>query len=251
MGKVYLVGAGPGRADLLTLKAYELIKRADVILYDELIGDVVEVIKNSNAELINVGKRRGHHRMTQTEINKLMVELARRGKIVVRLKGGDPFIFGRGGEEAQYLAEHGVEFEVVPGVTSAIAVPAIAGIPLTHRDYDPAVVIMTGTEVKERINWESLAKFNATIVVLMGVKNLDKISKNLIKYGKNPNTPVAVIERGYSKSQRIITGFLSNISDIAKREDVRPPSVIVIGDVVNFREKLIKVENYKKHIPEK
>jgi len=237
-GKVYIVGAGPGKKELLTLRAYELLKSADVILHDELIGDVAEVLKESKAKIVNVGKRRGKHTMRQEEINRLLVQYAKQGKIVVRLKGGDPFVFGRGGEEAEYLAEHGVDFEVVPGVTSAIAVPAKAGIPVTHRRYDPAVVFVTGTESRERLNWEALAKLNATIVVLMGVKNLEKICSRLMEHGKDPETPVAIIERGFAEDQRVVVGKLSDIADEAKRFGIKPPAIVVIGGVVELRRKL-------------
>ncbi len=239
-GKVYIVGAGPGKKELLTLKAYEVLKNADVILHDELIGDVLEVLRETKAEVINVGKRKGKHRMAQEEINRLLVEYAKKGKNVVRLKGGDPFIFGRGGEEAEHLAKHGVDFEVVPGVTSAVAVPAAACIPVTHRRYDPAVVFITGTESRERLNWKALAELNATIVVLMGVGNLRKICNNLIEFGKDPSTPVAVIERGFSDEQRVITGNLADIADKAERMGVKPPAIIVIGDVVKLKDKLCR-----------
>ncbi len=238
MGKVYIVGAGPGKKDLLTLRAAELIRRADVILHDELIGDVADLLKESKALVINVGKRRGKHRYSQDEINRMLVEYARKYEIVVRLKGGDPFVFGRGGEEAEFLAENGVEFEVISGITSAIAVPAKVGIPITHRKYDPAVVFITGTESRERLNWRALAELNATIVVLMGVGNLDRICKNLIDNGKSPDTPVAIIERGFDAGERVIEGKLSNIAEKAKREGVSPPAIIVIGRVVEMREKL-------------
>jgi len=248
-GKVYIVGAGVGGLELLTLKAMEVLKKADVILYDELISDdVKEFIKTLNVELINVGKRAGMHRKEQEEINELLVKLARQGKTVVRLKGGDPFVFGRGGEEVEYLAENGIQFEVIPGISSAIAVPAIAGIPITHRDYDPAIVIMTGREKKKRLNWEALAKLNATIVILMGVKTLRENCEKLLKYGKDPNTPVAIIEKGFTNEQRVITGKLAEIADIAERENVNPPAVIVIGEVVKLREKIkdfLKIKYYQ------
>lgn len=241
LGKVYIVGAGPGKADLLTLRAYNLIKKADVILYDELIGEVLDLLKDCKAEVIYVGKRSGRHKMSQEEINNLLVKYAREGKVVVRLKGGDPFIFGRGGEEIEFLAENGVEFEVVPGVTSAIAVPAVVGIPITHRNYDPAVVFITGRESRERLNWEALAKLNATIVILMGVSKLRGNCKRLLQHGKDPNTPVAIIERGFSKNQRVVVGKLSDIADIAEKEGISPPAIIVIGDVVKIMEKLKKI----------
>ncbi len=240
-GKVYIVGAGPGGLDLLTKKAEKVLREADVILYDELIGeDLKEFLKKTKAELIDVGKRAGKHKKRQEEINRLLVEYARQGKTVVRLKGGDPFVFGRGGEEAEFLAEHGIPFEVVPGVTSAIAVPAYAGIPITHRKFDPAVVFITGREARERLNWEALAKLNATIVILMGVSTLRKNVERLLKHGKDPNTPVAIIERGCTKEQRVIVAPLGDIADVAEREGVKAPAVIVIGDVVRLREKLVE-----------
>jgi len=241
VGKVYIVGAGPGDPELLTLKALRAIEEADVILYDELIGDLKDLIKKSKAELIDVGKRAGRHKKKQEEINELMVKLAKEGKVVVRLKGGDPFVFGRGGEEAEFLAEHGIPFEVVPGITSAIAVPACAGIPVTHRAFDPAVVFITGREARERLNWEALAKLNATIVILMGVSTLKRNVERLLKYGKDPNTPVAIIERGCTSKQRVVTAPLKEIVDVAKREGVKAPAIIVIGDVVRLREKLLDV----------
>lgn len=245
-GKVYIVGAGPGGIDLLTKRAEKVIMEADVILYDELIGDdIKDLLKKTKAILIDVGKRAGKHKKTQDEINKLLVEYAKQGKKVVRLKGGDPFIFGRGGEEAEFLAEHGIPFEVVPGITSAIAVPAYAGIPITHRAFDPAVVFITGREARERLNWDALAKLNATIVVLMGLSTLDKIVNKLIEHGKDPNTPVAVIERGCTRDQRVVVSNLANIVDVVRANDIRGPAIIVIGEVVKLREKLIKFLDVK------
>ncbi len=238
-GKVYIVGAGPGSLDLLTLKAIKVLKEADVILYDELIGDEIkDFLKTLNADLIDVGKRSGRHKRRQDEINRLLVELARNGKKVVRLKGGDPFVFGRGGEEIEFLAENRIPFEVVPGITSAIAVPAYAGIPITHRDFDPAVVFITGREAKERLKWSALADLNATIVILMGLSNLERNVKNLIEHGKDPRTPVAIIERGCTKEQRVIVSDLENVVRVAKDSNVKPPAVIVIGDVVKVRDKV-------------
>ncbi len=238
-GKVFIVGAGPNGLDLITKRAEKVLKEADVILYDELIGeDLKEFLKKTKAKLIDVGKRAGRHKKGQEEINRLLVEYAKMGKKVVRLKGGDPFVFGRGGEEAEFLAEHGIPFEVIPGITSAIAVPAYAGIPITHRAFDPAVVFITGREARERLNWDALAKLNATIVILMGVSNLRKNVEKLLKHGKDPETPVAIIERGCTKEQRVIVAPLREIADVAEREKVRPPAVIVIGGVVRLREKL-------------
>ncbi|MEM1593003.1 MAG: uroporphyrinogen-III C-methyltransferase [Archaeoglobaceae archaeon] len=231
-GKVFIVGAGPGKKDLLTMRALSVIKEAEVILYDDLIGEVVEVLKETKAELISVGKRKGFHKFEQEEINKMLANFAKAGKKVVRLKGGDPFVFGRGGEEIEFLAKEGIEFEYVPGVTSAIAVPGVAGIPITHRDCDPAVVFITGHEAKERLNWSALAKLNATIVVLMGLSNIEKICTNLIENGKDPNTPVAVVEKGFSSEQRVVDGTLKDIAEKVRKMNVSPPAVIVIGKVV-------------------
>jgi len=235
-----LTGAGPGDPELLTLKALKVIREADVILFDELIGEELKEFlkRESKAELIDVGKRCGKHKMKQEEINALMIKLAKEGKTVVRLKGGDPFIFGRGGEEIEALAENGIKFEVIPGITSAIAAPSCAGIPVTHRRYDPAVVFITGKQERERLNWSALAKLNATIVILMGVSSLKENVERLLKHRKNPETPVAIIENATTPNQRTITGTLSNIVEIAEREKVKAPAVIVIGDVVNVREKV-------------
>ncbi len=233
-GKVYIVGAGPGSKDLLTLKAYELIKSADVILHDELIGDVAELLKESRAEIVDVGKRSGRHKKEQDEINRLLVDYAKQGKVVVRLKGGDPCIFGRGGEEAEYLAKHGIPFEFVPGVTSAIAVPEKIGIPITHRRYDPAVVFITGKESRERLNWKALAELNATIVVLMGVSRIPEIARNLMENGKDAETPVAIIESGFSDKERVILTKLGEMVERAEEEGVEPPAIIVIGRVVEL-----------------
>ncbi len=242
-GKVYIVGAGPGDPDLLTVKALKVLREADIILCDELIGDEIrELLRSMKAKLFDVGKRAGKHKMGQDEINELMVKLAREGKTVVRLKGGDPFVFGRGGEEVEYLAKHGIQFEIVPGITSAIAVPAYAGIPITHRKFDPAVVFITGREWKERLNWKALAELNATIVILMGVSNLHNIVKKLLDNGKNPKTPVAIIESGCTKNQRVIVSDLENVAEVARKEDVKAPAVIVVGDVVRLREKILYYE---------
>ncbi|AIY89165.1 uroporphyrinogen-III C-methyltransferase [Geoglobus acetivorans] len=244
---VYIVGSGPGDPELLTLKALRLIREADVILYDELIGeDIKELIKReSRAILIDVGKRAGKHKKKQDEINELLVKYGKEYDRVVRLKGGDPFVFGRGGEEIEVLAEHGIEFEVVPGITSAIAVPAYAGIPVTHRKYDPALVFITGKQERERLDWEALARLNATIVILMGVSNLRENVEKLLNHGKDPNTLVAIIENGTTEKQRIVRGRLSSIAEIAERENVKAPAVIVIGGVTEVSE---KVKDYLKNL---
>jgi uroporphyrin-III C-methyltransferase len=242
-GKVYIVGAGPGRRDLLTQRALEVIRAADIILYDDLIGEVLDVLRDTGAELISVGKRRGEHKFEQEEINRMLVKFAREGKRVVRLKGGDPFVFGRGGEEAEFLAKEGIEFEYVPGISSAIAVPGCAGIPITHRRYDPAVIFITGQESRERMNWDALAKLNATIVVLMGLYRIEDICRNLIENGKEADTPVAVIEKGLSKKERVVVGTLRDIVDKVKAEGLSGPAVIVIGRVVELRESLANYQS--------
>jgi uroporphyrinogen III methyltransferase/synthase len=241
-GMVYLVGAGPGDPGLLTIKAKECIEKADVLVYDYLANFKFLEYASPDAEHIYVGKKAGDHTKTQDEINSIICEKAINGKTVVRLKGGDPFIFGRGGEEAQELLKAGVSFEVVPGITSAIAVPAYAGIPLTHRDYTATVAFITGHEdpSKEQSNiaWDKLATGIGTLVFLMGIGNLKNICLELIKNGRSPNTPVAVIYRGTHPEQKTITGTLETIYEISQKANIRPPGIIVVGDVVGLRDEL-------------
>ncbi len=241
-GKVYLVGAGPGDPGLFTVKGVRCLQNADVLLYDYLVPKKLLSYMNENAEKIYVGKKAGSHTLKQDQINNLLVKKAQEGKTVVRLKGGDPFIFGRGGEEALALAKRGVSFEVVPGVTAAAAVPAYAGIPLTHRDFVSSVTFVTGHEnpLKERsvVNWSGLAAVSGTLVFFMGVKNLPAIAETLMKYGKSEKTPVAVIRRGTFPDQEVIIGTLQNIARRADEENLRPPALVVIGEVVALREKL-------------
>ncbi|MDD1718829.1 MAG: uroporphyrinogen-III C-methyltransferase [Methanoregulaceae archaeon] len=242
-GKVWLVGSGPGGTGLLTLRAREVIDRAEVILYDQLPGEEILSTLPGHAELIDCGKYGGDHTLEQDEIEALMLDRALSGRRVVRLKGGDPFLFGRGGEEIDTLRANGVPCEVVPGVTSAIAVPAAVGIAVTHRKYASQVTVITGHEdpgkPESALEWEALAKLSGTLVILMGVKNLGKITEILTGYGKDRNTPVAIIERGLRADQRVTTGVLSDISEHAKKAGVRPPAIIVIGDVVRmYREDL-------------
>jgi uroporphyrin-III C-methyltransferase len=236
-GKVWLVGAGPGSPDLLTVKAQRVIGEAEVVLYDQLAGGVRDLLPEG-AELIDCGKSGSRHTLEQEEIERLMVDRARAGKRVVRLKGGDPFLFGRGGEELEVLREAGVPVELVPGVTSAIAVPGCAGIPVTHRQHASEVVILTGHEepgkAESSLDWDLLARFRGTIVILMGVKNLASIASGLVARGKDPATPVAVIERGLAPGQRVTTGPLGAIAELAKEAGVKPPAVIVIGGVVSM-----------------
>jgi len=233
-GKVHLVGAGPGSPDLLTLKAREILGRADVVLYDQLAGGVRDLLP-AGAELVDCGKSGSRHTLEQDEIERIMVARAVEGKRVVRLKGGDPFLFGRGGEELEALRAAGITVEITPGVSSAIAVPGCVGIPVTHRSHASEVIILTGHEDpgkgESTLDWDLLARFRGTIVILMGVKNLPSIASGLVARGKDPATPVAIIERGLAPGQRVTTGPLG---EIGKKAKVRPPAVIVIGDVVGL-----------------
>ncbi len=241
-GKVYLVGSGPGDPELLTLKAKRLIESAQVILYDQLPGEAIINMLPESSEKIDVGKYAGNHKLSQWQINELLVKRAKEGKIVVRLKGGDPYLFGRGGEEAQALAKEGMEVEVVPGITSAIAVPAYAGIPVTHRDYASMVTFITGHEDPEKeetaLDWELLAKFEGTLVILMGVSMLSRNVNELMKHGKSPDTPVAVIERGTRPDQKVTIGTLADIVSLCKQRKVKAPAITVIGDVVKLHYEL-------------
>ncbi|MBW6470818.1 MAG: uroporphyrinogen-III C-methyltransferase [Methanosarcinaceae archaeon] len=239
-GKVYLVGSGPGDPELLTIKARRLIDTADVVIYDQLPGKAILDSIPHNTEKIDAGKFAGDHRLSQWETNELIVKKAKEGKMIVRLKGGDPYMFGRGGEEAEVLVEAGIEFEVVPGITSAIAAPAYAGIPVTHRDHASMVTFITGhedpTKDETALDWETLAKFDGTIVIFMGVKMLGRNTGELIKYGKDPKTPVALIERGTRPDQRVTIGTLGSIADIAKEQGVKAPAITLIGNVVKLHE---------------
>lgn len=241
-GKVYLVGAGPGDPQLITLRAVETLKQADAVVFDDLVSGELLALAPKNAEMYDAGKSGKFHKLKQEEINELIASLAMAGKTVVRLKGGDPYLFGRGGEEAEHLVRRGIRVEVVPGVTSAIAVPALAGIPVTHRDYASAVTIVTGhdspTKKGSKVDWAALAKVRSTIVVLMGVKNLPEIASTLVREGRPRSTPVAVIERGTSREEVVVTGTLDNIATKARTAGVRPPAIIVIGDAVRLRNRL-------------
>jgi uroporphyrinogen III methyltransferase/synthase len=241
-GIVYIIGVGPGDYKLLTLKAVECIKKADVLVYDRLINKKVFSFAHENVELINVGKMPDNHAVPQERINEILVEQAKMGKVVARIKGGDPFVFGRGGEECLYLREHGIVYEVVPGVTSAISVPAYAGIPVTHRDFCSSLHIITGHENPNKedssVDFEVLSKINGTLVFLMGVKNLEGICTNLVKNGKSENTPVAVIERGTSSKQRVVIGNLNNIFQKILNKNIKSPAITVVGEVVTLKEKL-------------
>jgi uroporphyrinogen III methyltransferase / synthase len=241
-GKVYLVGAGPGDPGLITVKGLECIQKADVLVYDYLASP--QFLKNSrkDAEIIYVGKKGGDHTLPQEKINSLLVEKALEGSVVTRLKGGDPFIFGRGGEEIEVLVGAGIPFEVVPGVTSAIAAPAYAGIPLTHRKHTSTLAFITGHEdpAKETssIDWEALSRGIGTLVFFMGVKNLPHITRKLVACGKSPDTPVALIRWGTTTRQRTVSGTLGDIVDIARSSGIKAPAIIVVGEVVSLRDEM-------------
>lgn len=242
MGKVYLVGAGPGDPGLITVKGHKLIREADVIIYDYLANDRFLDEAERETECIYVGKQGSRHAMSQDDINRLILSKAKTAHTIVRLKGGDPFIFGRGGEEAEVLAAEGIEFEIVPGITSAIAVPAYAGIPLTHRDFASSVAFITGHEDENKttssLQWDKLAGGPDTLVFLMGVGNLRSITERLIGFGKDPRTPAAVIQWGTLPQQRTVVGRLDTIADEAENQRISPPGIIVVGDVVMLRSRL-------------
>lgn len=241
-GIVYLVGAGPGDAGLLTLRGAELLRRAEVVIYDGLVNRDLLQLSPASAEIIYGGKHNRTHCVSQEELNALLLAKAREGKRVVRLKGGDPCLFGRGGEEAEVLAEAGIPFEIVPGVSSIQAVPSYAGIPLTHRHHTSSVVVVTGHEApsspSNRVDWAQLAKLPGTLVVLMGLKNIRQIAVALVAHGRPPGTPAAIISHGTTGRQKSVAGTLADIAALAARAGLSPPAVTVIGDVVNLRDKL-------------
>lgn len=242
MGKVYLVGAGPGDAKLITLRGLELIQKADVIIYDFLVNKELLESAKPDAEIIYVGKQASQHELPQKDINNLLAKKAGEKDIVVRLKGGDPFIFGRGGEEAQVLVDNNIPFEIVPGITSAISVPAYAGIPLTHRDFASTVAFITGHEDEKKsestIKWEELAAGPETLVFLMGVKNLPSIKDKLISGGRDPDTPACLIQWGTLPKQKVVTGKLKDIDVTAKKAGIGAPAIIVVGNVISLRSRL-------------
>ena len=240
-GTVYLVGSGPGDPELLTVKAARLLEEADIVLHDKLPGpEILDSIPEGKRE--DVGKRAGGERTEQSDTNARMVELAEQGEDVVRLKGGDPFVFGRGGEEMVYLAERGVPFEVVPGVTSAVAAPATAGVPVTHREHASNVSFVTGhedpTKEESAVDWRALAETGGTIVVLMGVGKLPEYTRELIDAGMDPETPVALVEKGTRPGQRVATGTLDTIVDVRDDAGIEPPAVTVVGGVAGVPEDL-------------
>ena len=231
---VYLVGAGPGDPSLITVRGLELIRSCDALVYDRLAAPELIDEAPEGARRVFVGKEPGCHSRTQAEINALLVELGHSGGIVVRLKGGDPFVFGRGGEEAQALAEAGLPFEVVPGISSAVAVPAYAGIPVTHRGVASSFMVTTG-HPESSVQWDVLARFSGTIVVLMGVSTLRRTTERLIEEGRDPTESAAIIEQGTTGRQRTIVGDLASIADLAEGAGVEPPATLVIGEVVSLR----------------
>ena len=239
-GEVYLVGAGPGDPDLLTFRALRLMQKADVVVYDNLVSKPIVEMTRRDATRIFVGKQRDNHTLPQEEINALLVRLAQEGKRVLRLKGGDPFIFGRGGEEIETLAEHGIQFQIVPGITAASGVSTYAGIPLTHRDYSQACIFVTGhlKDGSMNLDWDALARPKQTIVFYMGLHGLDTLCAKLVEHGLPDSTPVAIVQQGTTQNQRVITGTLATLPGIALIEKPKPPTLIIVGGVVTLREKL-------------
>lgn len=239
-GWVYLVGAGPGDPDLLTCKAARLITEADVIVYDNLVAPAILELAHADAERIYAGKQRGEHALAQEEINHLLVRLAQEGKRVVRLKGGDPYIFGRGGEEVETLATDGIPFEVVPGVTAAAGVAAYAGIPLTHRKHAQACVFVTGhlKDGSMNLDWPGLARRHQTVVIYMGLMGLPVLCEKLMEHGLPPEWPAAIVQHGTQPSQRTVTGTLATLPTLAAAAQLRAPTLIIVGTVVTLHHKL-------------
>ena len=238
MGKVYITGAGAGDFELLTLKAKRVLEEADCIIYDRLVNDKILNFAGKNTEMIYLGKENTQGGIIQEEINSTIIKKAFEGKTVVRLKGGDPFVFGRGGEEIEEIVKNDIPFEIIPGITSAVSVPEYAGIPVTHRGISKSFHVFTGMTAKENSfhNFENIAKLEGTLIFLMGIKNLELIASELIKHGKNPDTPAAVIEKGTTGNQKTVTGVLGTIKQTAEENNINPPAVVVIGDVVKKRD---------------
>jgi uroporphyrin-III C-methyltransferase/precorrin-2 dehydrogenase/sirohydrochlorin ferrochelatase len=239
-GEVYLVGAGPGDPDLLTFRALRLMQKADVVVYDNLVSKPIVDMARRDAERIFVGKKRADHTLRQEEINALLVRLAKEGKRVLRLKGGDPFIFGRGGEEIETLAAEGIPFQVVPGITAASGVASYAGIPLTHRDHAQSCMFVTGhlKDGSMNLDWDALARPKQTVVVYMGLHGLDMLCSELIKHGLPGTTPIAIVQQGTTQNQRVVTGMLTTLPAIVAKKKLQAPTLIIIGGVVTLREKL-------------
>ena len=240
LGEVYLVGAGPGAPDLLTFRALRLMQQADVVVYDRLVSPEILDLARRDAEKIYVGKQRQNHALPQESINILLADLAKSGKRVVRLKGGDPFIFGRGGEEIETLMQQGINFQVVPGITAASGCATYAGIPLTHRDHAQSCTFVTG-HLKDNsinLNWTQLAAPNQTIVIYMGLVGLEKICQSLIEHGSPKDLPIALVQQGTTTNQRVITGTLESLPSAIAHQDIKPPTLIIIGTVVTLHDKL-------------
>ena len=239
-GEVYLVGAGPGDPDLLTFRALRLMQQADVALYDRLVHPSIIDLIRRDAEKIYVGKQRDNHTVRQEEINELLVKYAKEGKRVLRLKGGDPFIFGRGGEEIDSLVDNNISFQVVPGITSASGCSAYSGIPLTHRDHAQSCIFVTGHLKKGKLdlNWEKLIQPNQTIVFYMGLVSIDIICSQLIKFGLDPKTPCALVEQGTTRNQKVYASTIDEMNNLVKKEKPSAPTIFIIGHVVTLREKL-------------
>jgi uroporphyrin-III C-methyltransferase len=237
-GEVALIGAGPGDPELLTIKALNLLQQADVVLYDYLVSEEIMALVPDSTILVCVGKRAGHHSVPQEKTNQLLVEFAQSGHKVVRIKGGDPFVFGRGGEELQVLATAGIRFQVVPGITAAAGATAYAGIPLTHRDYAQSALFVTGhlKPDSDDMDWSTLARGNQTLVIYMGLMKSDYIQSQLIEHGRSSSVPVAIIERGTQVTQKVLRGTLATLPEMAK--DAQSPSLIVVGEVVSLADEL-------------
>ncbi len=245
MGKVSIVGAGPGDPELLTIKALKCIEVADVIMYDRLVNEEILTYARRDAILVYCGKKPGEHAMSQDVIHETMLTYALEGYMVVRLKGGDPFVFGRGGEEALILSQYSIPYEIVPGITSAIGAAASAGIPLTHRGYAASFACVTGSRChgdQSPVRWDLLAHSVDTLVIYMGVSELASIREELLRHGKDPATPVALIEHGTTKKERTFIGKLVDIHDLARRVELMNPALIIIGEVVSVQEQLTAIE---------
>ncbi len=249
IGKVYLIGAGPGDPKLLTIKAAEAIAASDVIIYDYLVNPEILAHSRRNTELVYVGKRAGEPSISQDEINEILVERARAGQIVARLKGGDPFIFGRGGEEAEALVEAGIHWEVIPGISSGVAAAAYAGIPLTHRNYSSSVAFITGHDTRKRradVDWRSAAHFADTLVIFMCAETIREITLSLIEGGRLASTPIAIIRWGTYEDQEVYSGTLADLAyenEAIENLEIKPPAIAIVGEVVTLKDKL----NWFKH----